>query len=213
MSFQPIFKKFLVKADYKPVDLSQSTLNNLNINPQVHDELKNYLDQSKINQKANVLYGGYLERRSLYHKKSLFNTKNKKRNIHLGVDFWANAGEYILAPLSGKVHSYADNTGFGNYGPCIILEHDSAHQKIYTLYGHLSRDSLQGLKKGQLIKQDQVFCKLGTADENGGYLPHLHFQIIKDIEHFKGDYPGVCHQSDLEFYKNNTVNPLTFLEL
>jgi len=213
MMFQPILKNFQSKADYKPVDLSKSTLNKVNINPQDHDELSSYLYQIKIRKQAQVLYGGYLEERSLYNKKSLFNIENKQRNIHLGVDFWTDADEEIIAPLDGIVHSFANNQGFGNYGPCIILEHKTEDKRFYSLYGHLSKDSLENLKTGQLIKKGNSFCRLGDVNENGGYVPHLHFQIIKDIQNYKGDYPGVCHKEDLEFYEKNTISPVSFLGL
>jgi murein DD-endopeptidase MepM/ murein hydrolase activator NlpD len=211
--FQPILNNFQAKADYNPVDLSKSTLNKLNINPQDHNELTKYLDQIRKQQQAKILYGGYLEKRSLYNKKSHFNTDNKQRNIHLGVDFWANAREEIITPLDGLVHSFANNTGFGNYGPCIILKHSTEDKRFYTLYGHLSLDSLENLEPGQLIKTGNPFSRLGDVNENGGYVPHLHFQIITDIQNFKGDYPGVCHKEDLEFYEKNTISPIAFLGL
>lgn len=195
------------------MDLSKSTLKALKVNPENHNDLNDYLDQNRIKEQAKVLYGGYLEKRSLYDEKSLFKDNIQQRNIHLGVDFWANAGEDIIAPLDGIVHSFKDNKGFGNYGPCIILEHNLDSHKLFTLYGHLSRKSLTGLKIGKVVKRNQVFCALGTADENGGYVPHLHFQIIKDIQDYKGDYPGVCSSENLEYFKMNTINPFEFLDL
>jgi len=211
--FQPLFKSFQSKADYKPVDLSKSSLNGLNVNPQDNTGLSTYLNQIKIEKQAKVLYGGYLEERSLYNKKPLFNTAHKQRNIHLGVDFWIDAGEGIFCPVDGEIHSFADNRGVGNYGPCIILKHEKNNQNFYTLYGHLKRDSLLNIEVGEFITQNQVFCQLGNTEENGGYVPHLHFQIIKDIQDYTGDYPGVCHKIHLEYYKNNTVNPVDFLDL
>jgi murein DD-endopeptidase MepM/ murein hydrolase activator NlpD len=213
MSFLPLFKKFQLQADYKPVDLSKSNLSKLNVNPQDNDVLNNYLDHIKTQQQAKVLYGGYLEKRSLYDEKALFNGHQQNRDIHLGVDFWAEAGAEIIAPLDGVVHSFKDNTGHGNYGPCIILEHEIDDHILYTLYGHLRKKSLLKLKIGQLIEKDQPFSQLGETSENGGYLPHLHFQIMKDIQDFFGDYPGVCSEKDLEYYKSNTLDPIDFLEL
>ena len=48
---------------------------------------------------------------------------------------------------------------------------------------------------------------------NGDYAPHLHFQIIKDVQDFVGDYPGVCSKMDLEFYKKNCLDPELLLRL
>jgi len=48
---------------------------------------------------------------------------------------------------------------------------------------------------------------------NGDYAPHLHFQIIIDMEEKTGDYPGVCSENKLEFYKNNCPNPNLLLKI
>ena len=49
--------------------------------------------------------------------------------------------------------------------------------------------------------------------ENGDYPPHLHFQIILDIENFYGDYPGVCSENDLKYYSQNCPDPNLVLKL
>ena len=213
MKFSPLLKRFQNRQDYEPIDLSKTTLEKLNINPQDNNQLSKYLEQARSGKNAEILYGGYLEQRSLYNKKSLFNNNQKQRNIHLGVDFWANADEEIICPMKGKVISCFDNSGKGNYGPTIILQHEFNGEVIYTLYGHLSKKSLSDIKVNQNIEKNEVFCKLGQPFENGCYLPHLHFQIIKDLQNHKNDYPGVCHKADLEFYEKNTISPLTFLRL
>ncbi|MGB5188485.1 MAG: peptidase M23, partial [Robiginitalea sp.] len=53
--------------------------------------------------------------------------------------------------------------------------------------------------------------RLGSAKENGGYAPHLHFQLIRDLEGFRGDYPGVCALQQLEFYRQNCPDPMKYL--
>jgi len=84
---------------------------------------------------------------------------------------------------------------------------------FYTLYGHLSLKSISHLKVGMAFKQGDLLGDLGKPDVNGDYPPHLHFQIIKDIQEFKGDYPGVCSKKDLAFYLNNCPDPNTLLKL
>ena len=85
----------------------------------------------------------------------------------------------------------------GDYGPTIILEHTPvAGLKFHTLYGHLDRDSLKGLKPGTAFMAGEKIAQLGTRRENGGWSPHLHFQIILDIGSAKGDYPGVAKRSE-----------------
>jgi len=57
---------------------------------------------------------------------------------------FAPAGTPVFAPLGGVVHAFADNSAPLDYGPVIILRHDVNGVTFYTLYGHLSRASLQG---------------------------------------------------------------------
>lgn len=43
-----------------------------------------------------------------------------------------------------------------------------------------------------VFKKGKKLAALGNSFENGDYAPHLHFQIIKNIENYTGDYPGVA---------------------
>ena len=177
-------------------------------------ECKEYIDKVLTLNKAEVAYGGYLERRNLYADKSNFSKEHSvTRNIHLGIDYWANAGTKVLVPIEGKVHSFKNNSTVGDYGPTIILEHILNKVSFYTLYGHLSLDSIKNLKTGQVFKRGTCIGSLGTPDINVNYAPHLHFQIIKSIQEYMGDYPGVCSAQDLEFYKDNCPNPNLLLKI
>ncbi len=170
-----------------------------------------------INEKLrgnNCLYGigGYMEHRTIYARSPLFNTEDEPRRLHLGVDIWGPDGTAVYAPLEGKVHSFKDNNNFGDYGPAIILEHDLDGLKLYTLYGHLSRNSLEGLSVGMLVYQNQKIGNFGKIEENGHWPPHLHFQLMFDMEGNKGDYPGVCRYSEKEKYLKNIPNPQIILQ-
>ena len=105
-----------------------------------------------------------------------------------------------------KIHSFQNNTALGDYGPVIILEHTIDGFTFHTLYGHLSEDSLDGKKIGQIVKKGEQIGNLGLPPINGDYAPHLHFQIIIDMEDIKGDYAGVCSLNTLDFYSNNCPN-------
>ena len=107
----------------------------------------------------------------------------------MGIDLWCVAETPVLAAFDGVVHSFQDNTNHGDYGPTIILKHCIDNVEFYTLYGHLSRSSIKGLKENTYISDSQVIGYLGNASVNGDYAPHLHFQIIKNIEDNEGDYP------------------------
>ena len=66
----------------------------------------------------------------------------------------------------------------------------------------------QLFSKGKFIKKREKIADMGTFEENGGWPPHLHFQIIKDMEGYLGDYPGVAKKSELDHYKNNCPDPM-----
>ncbi|MES2275770.1 MAG: peptidoglycan DD-metalloendopeptidase family protein [Bacteroidota bacterium] len=165
-----------------------------------------------VNQKlaaGNYKYGigGYMEHRTLYARSALFNTDEEPRRLHLGVDIWALAGTPVYAPFSGQIHSFNDNNNFGDYGPTIILQHNLDGLKLYSLYGHLNRESLQGLYPGKAIAQNQQIALFGHADVNGAWPPHLHFQLMFDIQGCSGDYPGVGRFSEMETLKANIPDP------
>ena len=199
----PIDASFMAK-DYVPIDLSVNNkdLASLDLSDPLAMEayITNYLKKNR----GKVAFGGYKEKRNLYKTHHLFeNNTTDPRNIHLGVDFWARAGTAVIAVLDGVVHSFRDNKSIGDYGPTIILRHRFSTIEFFTLYGHLSRSSLQGLMVGEPVKAGAVIGKLGEPFENVNYAPHLHFQCIIDLEGREGDYPGVCNNNDLEFYAEN----------
>jgi len=199
---------------YTPLDLSvtNTDLSQLDLkNPKYFEKfIENHLQKNK----AKVAYGGYNEERNLYDDKTLFDDEQAdKRNIHIGMDLWIKAGTPVLAALDGKVHGFDFNAGIGNYGPTIILQHNIKNQIFYSLYGHLSLDSIDHLEIGTVFRQGHQLATLGDASVNGGYSPHLHFQIIKNMESNFGDYPGVCSKKDLAFYLNNCPDPNLLLKI
>jgi len=159
--------------------------------------------------KANCRYGigGFMENRTIYAGIPLFEREAEPRRLHLGVDIWGDADTPVYAPLDGTVHSFNDNANLGDYGPTIILQHNLDGLTLYSLYGHLSRRNLVGLSIGQPIKRDELIADLGSADENGNWPPHLHFQLMLDMEGMSGDYPGACRYSEKEKYLKNIADP------
>ena len=163
-----------------------------------------------------MAYGGYLEKRALYKRSSYFLTEEnplKERNIHIGLDIWAPATTKIIAPLEGIIHSFQNNQNVGDYGPTIILEHQLEDFKFYTLYGHLSIQSIENCQIGNPIEKGDSFASLGDPSVNGDYAPHLHFQLILNLENKQGDYPGVSSAADLNFYQQNCPNPNLLLKI
>lgn len=144
---------------------------------------------------GRLAYGGYAEDRAIYDTPN-FAAGEEPRTIHLGVDIFAAAGTPVFAPLDGRIHSFQDNANPKDYGPTIILEHDVGALVFYTLYGHLSRESLVSLDIGKPFAAGNRLAALGEAGVNGGWPPHLHFQVILDLMDQSGDFPGVCRASE-----------------
>ncbi|MCJ8210880.1 peptidoglycan DD-metalloendopeptidase family protein [Mucilaginibacter sp. RS28] len=157
--------------------------------------------------------GGYMEHRTLYGRSPLFDTDEELRRLHLGVDIWGSAGTAVYAPLAGQVHSFQDNHHFGDYGPTIILEHHLDDLMLYSLYGHLTRESLNGLHEGKAVEADEKIGAFGDADENGSWPPHLHFQLMFDLQGKRGDYPGVGRFSEKELLMHNIPDPAVILQI
>jgi very-short-patch-repair endonuclease len=135
------------------------------------------------------------------------------RRLHLGVDIWGPVDTPIYAPLEGAVHSFGFNDAYGDYGATLILQHEVNGLLFHTLYGHLSLKSIQDKQEGQEIEKGAWIASFGDIAENGNWPPHLHFQVILDMQGNKGDYPGVCRFSEREQYLNNCPDPDLILRM
>lgn len=210
----PLLDVDIPKSKYIPLSLSKNNKELQGINLSSSKDLAQFITSHISNNNGLVAYGGYNEKRSIYKRSKHFNNREStERNIHLGIDLWCAKDSLIFSPLNGIVHSFKNNTNYGDYGPTIILKHTLKENEFYTLYGHLSIDSIESLKVGQAIRQGECFAKLGNSSVNGDYPPHLHFQIIKDMQDYQGDYPGVCNERDLDFYLSNCPDPNLILKL
>ncbi len=224
------FKKFLFELSQTPIrviapkvdfsayvqiDLSKGNTALENFDANCTQSWMTYINQYLQNRNKSIAFGGYLETRSIYTRSTHFETKNalESRNIHLGIDLWCASETPVLAAFDGVVHSFQNNTNYGDYGPTIVLKHCIKGVAFYTLYGHLSKSSIKTLHKNTQISKEQVIGYLGNASVNGDYAPHLHFQIIKDMANDEGDYPGVSSQNDLDFYTANCPDPNLVLKL
>jgi murein DD-endopeptidase MepM/ murein hydrolase activator NlpD len=201
-------------SEYTPLDLSTSNLGLNQLKITDSSQFEAYVELLLEKNKAKVAHGGYNEIRNLYKRSTVFNDLNtEERNIHIGLDLWIKAGTPVLAALDGKVHSFQYNNNLGDYGPTIILEHQLENHVFYTLYGHLSLESIASIKTGDLFTKGQQLATLGDNSVNGDYAPHLHFQIIKNIEDDFGDYPGVCSKNKLAYYLENCPDPNLLLKI
>ncbi|MFW9954457.1 MAG: aminotransferase class III-fold pyridoxal phosphate-dependent enzyme [Candidatus Thorarchaeota archaeon] len=159
---------------------------------------------------AKVGIGRYNEARMIYAgpQYSTPGISDESRTVHIAVDLFSREGTKIYAPLEGIVHSFKNNDLPYDNGPTIVLEHGIPNGlKFYTLYGHLSKESIARLEVGQHISCGQELADVGQYPENGGWPPHLHFQIILDMLDFSGDYYGVCWTSQRNLWTNLCPDP------
>lgn len=200
---------------YVSIDISKSNSELEGFDVSSSQEWSDYIEKYLHKYNAKVAFGGYLETRDIYSRSTYFKSQNtdQERNIHLGIDLWCSVNTNVLSILDGRIHSFKNNKNYGDYGPTIIIEHKLQGETLYSLYGHLSASSIENLKIGQEVKRGEVIGSLGNASVNGDYAPHLHFQLIKDLQGNAGDYPGVSSLDDLEFYKKNCPNPNDLLKL
>lgn len=191
-------------------------------NEEMNTELWNNTDLfiGYINSKleaAGAKYGigGYAEQRNFYARSKVFNTGDQEepRRLHLGVDIWGKPYTKVMAPMDAIVHSFDFNDDYGDYGATIILTHQLEGYSFHTLYGHLSLNSIKNLREGDSIYKGDVFAEFGIPFENGSWPPHLHFQIIANMDRGKGDYPGVCKFSEKDSYLSNSPDPDLILQM
>ena len=192
--------------------LMDFTTTNKTLTPEIFDDTEKFSSYMNTQlQNANALYGigGYNENRAIYSRSKHFDSLLNKepRRIHLGIDIWGKEDTPVFAPLGGMVHSFAYNDQFGDYGATIVLLHQLDGMPFYTLYGHLSLEDIATLKDGEYISIGQKFAHFGNAKENGNWPPHLHFQVIENMELKRGDYPGVCTITEREKYLSNCTDP------
>jgi 4-aminobutyrate aminotransferase-like enzyme/Ser/Thr protein kinase RdoA (MazF antagonist) len=169
---------------------------------------------------ATVAVGGYLEDRSVYTT-DLFDTGEtgpdglpQKRSVHLGVDLFVPAGTPVHTPLDGVVELLADNAAPLDYGPVVVLRHATTPTPehpdgapFFTLYGHLSRDSLAECTAGQRLRAGDVVARVGDRAENGGWQPHLHLQLLTDLLGLGTDVPGVAARSETAVWEGISPDP------
>jgi len=206
MDVAPVFPFPIAAA--VPLDLADAA-----VDVSDHDAFCAFLAERRGD--APALYGGWNEHRGIYAGSALFGgvvgSHDEPRVIHLGIDIWTDAGTPVAAPLPAKVHSFADNDHFGDYGGTIILEHGGPGGTFWTLWGHLARRSLDGLHTGRRLAPGEVFAWVGARRENGGWPPHLHLQKIADLLGLAGDFPGVARRSERERWVRLCPDPSDLL--
>jgi 4-aminobutyrate aminotransferase-like enzyme/Ser/Thr protein kinase RdoA (MazF antagonist) len=159
---------------------------------------------------ARIGIGRYDEARSLYTTPAFApgHPTEEHRTVHLGIDLFVEAREPVYAPLDGQVYLAANNDARLDYGPMIILRHEAGDGcEFFTLYGHLSEESLTTVSPGQMVKRGERIGSIGAPPVNGDWPPHLHLQLIADLLEMDRDFPGVARASQREVWKSLSPDP------
>ena len=138
--------------------------------------------------------GKYNEHRAEMYKTELF---GGERNIHVGIDIWTKASRPVFSFYDGKVVYKQNNEQPGDYGPTLVLCYEMEFITLYALYGHLSKMTLENIQVGDKVNMGQQIGTLGTEEENGGWVPHLHFQLSVE-DPGQADMPGVVAKNEIK---------------
>jgi len=146
--------------------------------------------------------GRYNEPRLIYQGEQYLTYGDEKRTVHLATDIFVDSGTSVFSIYDGKIHSFQDIAKPLDNGPTIVVEHETSPEThpFYVLYSHLARESLNGLSVGQYVKKGEQIATVGDYPDNGGWPPHLHFQLIVDMLDSKGDFFGVAPQSQRDVW-------------
>jgi len=138
----------------------------------------------------------------------------ERRTIHIGTDVFAAPGTVVRAPFDGTVYGVADNVGALSYGPTVVLEHSPPGGPVfYTLYGHLGRASVSDLAEGMPIRRGDAIAAIGGTDENGGWPPHVHIQVIADMLGKRAEFRGVAAASRRAIWMSLCPDPNLILRI
>ncbi|MDA0182014.1 aminotransferase class III-fold pyridoxal phosphate-dependent enzyme [Solirubrobacter phytolaccae] len=146
--------------------------------------------------------GRYDEQRAIYTAPEFQTPDGRWRTRHMAVDIFAPAGAPVYAPLDGVVERRENRNQLGDYGGLLVVRHGD----FWTLHGHLDPDSLA---TGE-VKQGDVIARLGTAEVNGGWEPHLHLQLFTDLV---GNLDGVALPEEADLFRSVCPDPNLLLGL
>lgn len=158
--------------------------------------------------RVRIAVGRYDELRPPYASARDTSDPSDPRVVHLGVDVFAEPGMMVHAPIGGVVHDAGESTSALGFGPTVVLRHETDDGvPFFTLYGHLDREALSLCPRGRAVSPGGQLGRIGTADVNGGWTPHVHFQLVADLLGLGRRVPGIGHLSQREAWRLLSPNP------
>ena len=133
------------------------------------------------------------------YRPNMYNTNifDGIRNIHMGIDIGGPVGTSCMAFTDGVISHYGYNPEPGDYGNVVITKHRISQITIWALYGQLDYLSIVNKSVGQRVSAGEMIGNFGNNKENGGWEPHLHFQLSL-VEPLTHDLPGVVSSEGRE---------------
>ena len=155
--------------------------------------------------------GRYGEDRGIYTQ-PLFQDGPAPRTIHLGLDLGGPVGVAVHAVTAGVVRYAGVQSAAGDYGGVVVTEHFIDGAPIFALWGHLAHHSLRVSPVGRRFNAGDVLGWLGDDTENGGWPPHLHFQL-SHADPLGPDMPGACGKEDAKQMMARHPSPSSWVGL
>jgi murein DD-endopeptidase MepM/ murein hydrolase activator NlpD len=159
---------------------------------EIYDFTQGYDEKRFLSSPYGV--GKYNEKRKGMYSGPLY---ADHRDIHVGIDIGAPVGTPVHMCVDGEIFLFDYNSLPLDYGYTIITKHVLDNTDLYVLHGHLSQKSIQDKYPGQKISKGEILAWVGDKSENGGWNPHLHFQLSYEKPK-KCDMPGVVNEKDLK---------------
>ncbi|CAN7620873.1 aminotransferase class III-fold pyridoxal phosphate-dependent enzyme [Brucella pseudogrignonensis] len=147
--------------------------------------------------------GSWGEKRTVYTDKAFQSRfiEGQRRIHHLGVDLFMPAGTPLYTPLAATVASVEIEHEPLGYGGLVKLEHHPENcPPFVTLWGHMAHEALGRLKTGQKLQPGDLVGHMGDIDENGGWTPHLHFEMTTDVNLTATEILGVGEAAYLKVW-------------
>jgi 4-aminobutyrate aminotransferase-like enzyme/Ser/Thr protein kinase RdoA (MazF antagonist) len=157
---------------------------------------------------AQVVVGRYDEDRSCYQGEQFHTDAPEPRSVHTGIDLFIAENTTVHAMLPGVVESVVDNDLAYDYGPTVVLRHNTSDgTPFWVLYGHLSRATLPLHAAGDPVAAGEVVGFIGDHTVNGGWAPHVHLQIMTDLMAdpelgFDGNFEGAGEPSRMAIWRS-----------
>ncbi|MFW9797735.1 MAG: aminotransferase class III-fold pyridoxal phosphate-dependent enzyme [Candidatus Thorarchaeota archaeon] len=180
-----------------------------------HQQFGNLVKKKQDAAGVDVGIGRYNEARLIYSGEQYLEPGNENRTIHLANDLFVESGTPVYSIYDGVIHSFQDNARPLDNGPTIVVEYKTTTDgpSFYVLYSHMTRDSLDGLFVGKPVKKGEQIGNVGQYPDNGGWPPHLHFQLIVDMLGNEGDLFGVAPPSKRDVWLSICPDPNLILQI